>query len=434
MNGPWITVALGLAAIVGAVAAVVVLKPSSPAAASGSEPVIDDAGRVQRADEAGGEQWAHAQSEANLSSLREVLRADGALGSLIGAVDGIQHGIVVVDRSGEVIYRNDAATSLSAAPHGHALVEECVRRTLAAAQAGQETSEEVELFGPPAELFVVSAHPFADEEGTGALALVEDRSDIRRTETVRRDFVANISHELKTPIGAIGLLAETIESEQDPEVMRRLATTMVSEAERASNTIDDLLELSRIEFADDADHSEVELASVVSEAVARIATAADQRGVEVTTDVPGSLRLRGDRQQLVSALFNLLDNAVKYSRAGGRVTVLGRRSGAPEGRLELSVIDEGVGIPRRSLERVFERFYRVDRARSRNTGGTGLGLAIVRHVVSNHGGEVEVESTEGQGTEFTLRLPVTSGAGGSMLTGSDRPHVEDPSALEGRPR
>jgi two-component system sensor histidine kinase SenX3 len=328
-------------------------------------------------------------------------------GPLTEAVDRIEHGVVVVDSTGAEIYRNTSARRIGNARDSRSLVESTLRRLLAAAAEGSSRREEVELFGPPAQLYVVSAHPFRHADGTGALAVVEDRSDSRRTETVRRDFVANISHELKTPVGALGLLAETIRGEDDPAVMQRLAGRMVTESERAARTIDDLLELSRIEFGDDAEFAPLDLVGVVGEAASRIATAAEQAGVTVQLDVPSDIAVDGDRRQLVSAVFNLLDNAVKYTAGGGEVRAL---RDAATSTVALSVEDEGIGIPRRSLDRIFERFYRVDRARSRNTGGTGLGLAIVRHVVNNHGGQVLAESVEGQGSVFTLLLPAASDA------------------------
>ncbi|MEZ5240039.1 MAG: histidine kinase dimerization/phospho-acceptor domain-containing protein, partial [Microthrixaceae bacterium] len=197
-------------------------------------------------------------------------------GPLAEAVEQISHGIVVTDAAGSVIYRNKAARRFSVARHSRSLVEDCVQRLLAEARTGQSRSETVELFGPPAEVFLVSAHPYRDGPGTGAMAVVEDHSEIRRTETVRRDFVANISHELKTPIGALGLLGETIEGEDDPEVRRRLAQRMVSEADRAARTIDDLLELSRIEFADGIEFSMVPLRELTEEVRSRITNAAEQ--------------------------------------------------------------------------------------------------------------------------------------------------------------
>jgi two-component system sensor histidine kinase SenX3 len=331
-------------------------------------------------------------------------------GPLAEAVDRIDIGVVVVDGAGHEVFRNEAARRLGSARDGRSLVEGTIRELLEQARAGTSCREDVDLFGPPTQLYVVSAHPFRDGPGMGALAMVEDRSESRRTETVRRDFVANISHELKTPVGALGLLAETISEEDDPEVMRRLARRMVNEAERAGRTIDDLLELSRIEFADDTDFTDLAVAAVVGEATSRIANAAEQAGVVVATDLPPGLVVHGDRRQLVSAVFNLLDNAVKYSSEGSTVEI--RATGRPDpvsgDQVEITVEDHGIGIPRRALDRIFERFYRVDRARSRSTGGTGLGLAIVRHVVSNHGGEVLADSVEGQGSTFTLVLPANS--------------------------
>jgi two-component system sensor histidine kinase SenX3 len=337
---------------------------------------------------------------------------DDLFARLSQAVDQIDQGVIVCNADGTDLFRNRVAQTYTEARDGRVLVEAAVQEQLLEALAGRSVRREVDLFGPPAQSFVVGAYPFA--EGDGALVLVEDRSLQRRTETVRRDFVANISHELKTPIGALGLLAETIRDEPDPEVVARLSSRMIAEADRASRTVDDLLELSRIEFGDDAEMAEVAAAEVIGEAAGRIASAAEHAGISVRVEADADLRLLGDRRQLVSAVFNLLDNAVKYSPEGAEVLVRARPE--PGGRLSLVVADDGVGIPRRDLDRVFERFYRVDRARSRGTGGTGLGLAIVRHVASNHGGEVTVESTEGIGSTFTLTLPASGDPS------RDRPH------------
>lgn len=323
------------------------------------------------------------------------------------ALDAVSQGVILFDPQGAELFRNRTARRYAEARDPLVLVESAVTELLDGALRGRSERREVDLFGPPAQSFVVKVHP-AGVTGVGALALIDDRSLSRRTETVRRDFVANISHELKTPIGALGLLAETIRDEPDGEVVSRLAERMIVEADRAGRTVDDLLELSRIEFGDEADIGEVMVASVVGEACARIAPAAEQAGVEVRIEVPAELRVEVDRRQLVSAVFNLLDNAVKYSPDGGEVVVRaasGDADGDDPDAVHLTVADTGIGIPRRDLDRIFERFYRVDRARSRRTGGTGLGLAIVRHVMSNHGGQVSVESTEGVGSVFTLTLP-----------------------------
>lgn len=347
----------------------------------------------------------------------EPAEPDTSAARLEHALDSIEQGVVIFDASGAVLYSNAAADRFSEARDPLVLVQAALREMLSGALLGATERREVELFGPPAQSFVVTVQPYtvhrdADEDTepglpsplAGALAVIEDRSLQRRVETVRRDFVANISHELKTPIGALGLLAETIRDEPDSEVVERLAERMITEADRAGRTVDDLLELSRIEFGDEAEFEDVALLSVIGEANARIASAAEHAGIQVHIDVPPTHRVHGDRRQLVSAIFNLLDNAVKYSTKGDEVVVTSSASSRP-GHVQIEVADTGIGIPRRDLDRVFERFYRVDRARSRVTGGTGLGLAIVRHVMSNHGGEVELTSTEGVGSTFTLTLP-----------------------------
>ncbi len=323
------------------------------------------------------------------------------------AVDRLEHGVVIWDGESE-IYRNRAAVALAEARDGHVLVAAALEELLTEAAAGRHGRRSVELFGPPAESFVVTASPINPGGGDGAIAVVEDRSLQRRTETVRRDFVANISHELKTPIGALGLLAETLRDEPDREIVERLASRMIVEADRLGRTVDDLLELSRIEFGDDAEFGSVAVLAVVAEAEGRIGSAAEQAGIDVRLDVPPDVAVDGDQRQLVSAVFNLLDNAVKYSSPGTEVLVEAVDD-PDDGVVRLYVSDQGVGVPRRDLDRIFERFYRVDRARSRETGGTGLGLAIVRHVASNHGGDIQAESTEGVGSTFTLVLPRAEG-------------------------
>ena len=320
------------------------------------------------------------------------------------ALEQVEQGVVVCDADGVELFRNRVAQGLLEARDGRVLVEAAVGELLAEASEGRRVVRTVDLFGPPAQSYVVTGIPFSSGDSSGALVLVEDRSLQKRTETVRRDFVANISHELKTPIGALGLLAETIRDEPDIAVVARLAERMITEADRAGCTVDDLLELSRIEFGDDAEFGDVHAISMVGEALGRISTAAENAAVEVSVDVDPELVLYGDRRQLVSAMFNLLDNAVKYSPAESEIVIAATVTA--DDRVELTVADSGVGIPRRDLDRVFERFYRVDRARSRGTGGTGLGLAIVRHVASNHHGEVSVDSLEGVGSTFTLSLPL----------------------------
>ena len=328
---------------------------------------------------------------------------------LVGALDVIPQGIVLADASGQVVFRNRTATGYLEARHGEALVGSLIAELIGAAVAGRGEVRTIELFGPPRRTIQLRSVPLdggAGPEAGGAFLVVEDISERQRLEAVRRDFVANISHELKTPVGALGLLAETLAGEDDPEVVRRLAERMQHEAFRVARTIDDLMALSQIESGELPSAEPVALAQLVGEAVERTLPAADLGHVRIVVDdVPTDLVVVGDRPQLVSAVANLCDNAVKYSDAGAEVHLEARRSGD---HVELDVADEGIGIPARDLERIFERFYRVDRARSRDTGGTGLGLAIVRHVVQNHDGEVTVRSHEGEGTTFTLRLPAAA--------------------------
>jgi two-component system sensor histidine kinase SenX3 len=255
--------------------------------------------------------------------------------------------------------------------------------------------------------FAVRAAPLGAGVGGGGLVLllVEDQTESRRVEEVRRDFVANTSHELKTPVGALALLAETVEdAADDPEAVRRFAGRMRQEASRLTNLVQDMITLSRIQAAEPIpDPVPVKLDAVVAEALDRCRMKASARGIELVATGTHGLSVLGDEDLLITALRNLLDNAVAYSPDKTRVDVSTRLAGRDA--VEISVADQGIGIPERDLERIFERFYRVDPARSRATGGTGLGLAIVKHVTAAHGGEVNVLSTEGAGSTFTLRLP-----------------------------
>ncbi len=240
--------------------------------------------------------------------------------------------------------------------------------------------------------------------------VVADEAERRRVEALRRDFVANIGHELRTPVGALVVLAETLRSELEElegieasPTVRRLSERLTYEAARLGRTIDDLLELSRIEAGEVLVRTELPVGEVVADALERTAPAAELTGAQIEVRMPdASVVVSGDRRQLVSALGNLIDNAVKYSGPGGTVEVSVDTTGRG---VRFVVRDHGIGIPGADQVRIFERFYRVDRARRRDTGGTGLGLAIVRHVALNHGGTVEVSSTEGEGATFTLTIP-----------------------------
>jgi two-component system, OmpR family, sensor histidine kinase SenX3 len=501
------------------------------------------------------------------------------------SLDTLTQGVVLCDENGTVIYRNGRANALMVSRHGDALAAQAVTEVLEDAWHDGSAERTLDLYGPPRRTLQVRAQQIDDgRRPLGVIALIEDVSERRRLEEIRRDFVANVSHELKTPMGALGLLAETLVSEPDPEVAQRLAGRIHNEAFRVSRIIDDLLDLSRIESEEAPPREPVLVNLVMADAIERVRATADQRGIEIVLHEPSPpVAVMGDRRQLVSAMHALLENAITYSYDDSKVVVSGtvqrvnpnpshpsghggelglevdlgsgevrlgdrerawdetrqaqgreqergqgkgrggdtaasdtgdveepmpptpaegtvvdagsaeglvERAGTDEGagdgedgaagagpvepvftpeildnftspaetpaaagttvppvssaaglgggaggaggaafeadavavtettssipnwRIEerdnvrISVQDHGVGIPARDLDRIFERFYRVDHGRSRDTGGTGLGLSIVRHVANNHQGWVDVESREGEGSTFTLVLPV----------------------------
>ncbi|MGD9792012.1 MAG: sensor histidine kinase [Acidimicrobiia bacterium] len=342
-------------------------------------------------------------------SEESVARASAAAELMQRALDRLPEGVVIVDADGRQVAVNAAARGMAGTHHGDAIVFEAIEALADGARNGDPRDRTIELNGPPRRTLNIRAIPF-DAPGTagrGALVVAEDVTERQRLEDVRTDFVANVSHELKTPIGAIALLAETLGGEDDPDVVARLAARIQSEALRVGNLITDLMELSWIETGDQARPAAVRVRRVLNESIDRVRELAEQRSITIDRDeVHPKLAVAGDRRQLVSAVGNLLENAVRYSDPGTSVEISTSSSG---GLVEIRVTDHGIGIPARDLDRVFERFYRVDRARSRETGGTGLGLSIVRHVADNHRGTVAVTSVEGQGSTFTLRLPTADG-------------------------
>jgi two-component system sensor histidine kinase SenX3 len=441
------------------------------------------------------------------------------------SLDTLTQGVVLCDENGTVIYRNGRANALMVSRHGDALAAQAVTDVLEDAWHEGSAERTLDLYGPPRRTLQVRARQIDDgRRPLGVIALIEDVSERRRLEEIRRDFVANVSHELKTPMGALGLLAETLVSEPDPDVAQRLAGRIHNEAFRVSRIIDDLLDLSRIESEEAPPREPVLVNLVMADAIERVRATADQRGLEIVLHEPSPpVAVLGDRRQLVSAMHALLENAITYSYDNSKVVVTGvaqrfnpnlsrpsagdgggradeassefltgehpvvtadddsaagnedapaerdasdvqpvfvpeildqysplgqsapgasaatgttaptmpvpptvsaegdtagtgpadsSAAASPNWRIEerdnvrLSVQDHGVGIPARDLDRIFERFYRVDHGRSRDTGGTGLGLSIVRHVANNHQGWVDVESREGEGSTFTLVLPI----------------------------
>jgi two-component system sensor histidine kinase SenX3 len=261
------------------------------------------------------------------------------------------------------------------------------------------------------------------------LVLVEDQTREMRLEQVRRDFVANVSHELKTPIGAIGLLSEALtDAADDPEAVRRFAARMHGESTRLTRLVQEIIDLSRLQYDEPVlSAEEITLGEVVQEAFERARTDADARAIRLLAGGDLGCVVEGDRGQILTALTNLIENAVVYSPENTRVAVGVRRRSS---MAEITVTDQGFGIPPAEQERIFERFYRVDQARSRETGGTGLGLSIVKHIAAGHGGDVKVWSVEGAGSTFTLRLPLPAHAESSEGPRSDRSPSDH---LEARP-
>jgi two-component system sensor histidine kinase SenX3 len=326
---------------------------------------------------------------------------------LRAALNQVDDGVIICDELGRTVFRNHTAARHLDVSSDTILADQAINEALQLALEGEYPERTLELMVPVQRRLIIRAYPLAGpSQPGGAVAIVQDASDRHRVEAIRRDFVANVSHELKTPVGALSLLAETLDGEDDPLVVDRLAKRVAAEAERLGRIIDDLLDLSRIEANESPRQEMVPLAVIVGQAVEPLRPAATLSGIRLEVDdPPRHLAVPGDRRDLVSAVSNLVDNAIKYSESGSLVQVRVRSDGP---LVEIAVVDEGVGIPARDMERIFERFYRVDRARSRSTGGTGLGLSIVRHVAVNHAGSVRVESREGSGSTFILSLPARS--------------------------
>ncbi|MCU1432191.1 MAG: two-component sensor histidine kinase [Actinotalea sp.] len=329
--------------------------------------------------------------------------------------EGITRVLAVLRSAAVVTSTEGAVVRASAAAHAYGLVRdgrvvhEAVRDLLSGvARDGEIRDAELELprgpFGGGTVLLQLRVAPLGIRH---LLLLAEDRTEARRVEAIRRDFVVNVSHELKTPVGALSLLAETLDhAADDPEAVRRFAGRIQTESARLSHLVQEIIGLSRLQVADPLGQARpVAMDGVVTEAVDRARTSAQGKQVEIHSGGDTGARVWGDHALLVTAVRNLLDNAVAYSEPGTRIAV-GIAVQPAEGVVEVAVVDQGIGIPEEAQPRLFERFYRVDPARSRDTGGTGLGLSIVKHVAADHGGEVTVWSQPGSGSTFTIRLPL----------------------------
>jgi two-component system sensor histidine kinase SenX3 len=325
------------------------------------------------------------------------------------SLETLRTALVVVDASDDVVLANPAAQRMGVVQDRR--VSHGTLRTLARqARSGLDTGETVrdmELDLPRGRML----EPLAVRVRVAALGLgghvvlqVEDVTEVHRVAKVRRDFVANVSHELKTPVGALQLLAEAVaDATDDPEAVQRFAARMQHEADRLGRLVHEIIVLSRLQGAEPLpDPMPVSVDRIVTEVLDRSRSTADARQITVVAGGERGLEVSGSESQLVTALGNLVDNAIAYSPEQTRVAIGTRQR---DSLVEVSVSDQGMGITEPDLDRIFERFYRADPARSRVTGGTGLGLAIVKHIATNHGGSVDVWSVEGSGSTFTLRLP-----------------------------
>ncbi|MDN5933874.1 MAG: ATP-binding protein, partial [Pseudonocardia sp.] len=312
-------------------------------------------------------------------------------------------GLAVLGRAGEVMQHNDRAEELGLVRDGRADARAwaACQRTDKSGQSGTVDLSPLDQRGRRPAAVVAHVRPLG---GGYTVAEASDTSDAVRLEATRRDFVANVSHELKTPVGAVGLLAEAVlDAADDPVEVHRFATKILKESTRLGSLVTELIALSRLTGAERLPElCVVDVDEVVREAMARSRVSAESAHIDITVDRPTGLEVDGDRTLLVTALSNLIENAIAYSPAEAAVSVSRRRVGD---HVEISVTDRGIGIAPEHQARVFERFFRVDPARSRATGGTGLGLAIVKHVLANHGGAVRLWSSPGTGSTFTMRLP-----------------------------
>jgi two-component system sensor histidine kinase SenX3 len=332
-------------------------------------------------------------------------------------VAALDHGVVVIDRDEHATLVNPAARAMGVLDVDRIAFPELLELSRRAMDTGEHNTGSVDLpmgrLGKEPIGLSVTAVPLPDpvhhERVASVALLLSDVSEQRRLEAVRRDFVANVSHELKTPVGALTLLAEAVQdAAHDPEMVARFAVRMQHEGVRLTRLVRELIELSRVQGAEPMPGATyVPVRALLDDALDRSKLAADHADISVTVHCEDDLAVRGNTDQLATAVANLIDNAIAYSGTGTRVAVTGTASADEDARpcVDIAVSDQGLGISEADQDRIFERFYRVDPARSRATGGTGLGLAIVKNIVGNHLGNVLVWSVLGQGSTFTIRLP-----------------------------
>ncbi len=330
-------------------------------------------------------------------------------------LDALESAGVVIDPSNNVVKASPGALSLGLVWNGALVHPELTKLVDQVRRNGDPVSEELHLSrGPFGEATIYLGVRIARLGARYILLLAEDRTESFRLDEVRRDFVANISHELKTPIGAVGLLAEALVSASDePEQVKRFAKRLTKESERLARITQEIIELSRLQATDALAKAElVDIDQVVAVAIDQNRVLAEAHKVQLVSGGDAGAEVYGDETLLAVALHNLVSNAIQYSPKSTRVGIgVSNRDGV----IEIAVTDQGVGIPDEDQDRVFERFFRTDPARSRNTGGSGLGLSIVKHAIQNHGGDVRVWSQPGHGSTFTIRLPEASHAAAASL-------------------
>ncbi len=314
---------------------------------------------------------------------------------------------IVVTPNDQVIYYSEKITNLNLIKDERIQNKELSNLVRAVRRSGISQDATMELprgpIGAGTHDLLVRVASIGD---AGLIAiLIFDDSEMRRLDSIRRDFVANISHELKTPIGALSILSEAVlEASNDPEAIAKFASRMQSEAKRLSGLVQEIIDLSRLQDDDPLKNGKpVDLAEVITEAIDQSRLNAENRKIALVFESVDGVKVNGDRAQIMMAIHNLIENAINYSPNGTRVAITLKVLNAIA---EVAVSDQGIGIPEKDLERIFERFYRVDPARSRLTGGTGLGLSIVKHIAINHGGDVSLWSVEGAGSTFTVRFPL----------------------------
>ena len=340
------------------------------------------------------------------------IKADAFRQQLIAALDSLNYGIAIYGQDDQLIHTNPYASSFLSGVHSGALIADAIDELFQTRDGQEVIDQELDVFdnSHPSSVthsrkktfYIILRELSIEGNQIGSVVTIEDISEQERLESVRRDFISNISHELKTPIGAIALLTETLLGEPDTDLVQKFAPNILQETERLSETIDDLLSLSRIEHGSTDSFNQIDLLKCIEQAIDRVNTFAKQNEVTVLTSFPPApAHLFGDELQLTSAFYNILENSVKYKRINqGNVHLTVQQL---DDFIEVEISDNGIGIPTKDLDRVFERFYCVDRSHSGS--GVGLGLAIVRHVIVNHEGVIRIESTEGVGTTFFIQFP-----------------------------